>query len=439
MSIKTNNVAGRFYPEDRQELFDMIDEFYAKTKNSSNYYSRAIIVPHAGYIFSGELAANGYRYLNPESETIFIFAPSHYARLYGCVSCSYDEFETPLGNCIVNNELAKDFEINNQAFEQEHSIEVQLPLIKYFFKDAKIVPVLYGCTDYKKITEIIKKYQNNNNISFVISSDLSHFYPERDCNKIDRYSAQLIETGDIKNFESELACGAVGICGLVNFANENNYSLIRIGLTNSAAKTGDSSRVVGYGSWFLYKGEKNQYIKEYFSDFVIETCKKSIMSGFQLGDLNTKEYPCVFEESGACFVTLEINGHLRGCIGSIIAHKPLIDDLILNAHSAAFRDPRFTQLTQQEFEHTDISVSLLSAPEKIEFDGEEDLLDKIKPFEDGIIIRDGNYQAVYLPIVWEQLPDKREFLNSLKIKAGLPENYFSETLQAFRFKATKIN
>ena len=130
---------------------------------------------------------------------------------------------------------------------------------------------------------------------------------------------------------------------------------------------------------------------------------------------------------------------MRGCIGSIIAHKPLIDDLILNAHSAAFRDPRFTPLTQQEFEHTDISVSLLSAPEKIEFDGEEDLLDKIKPFEDGIIIRDGNYQAVYLPIVWEQLPDKREFLNSLKIKAGLPENYFSETLQAFRFKATKIN
>lgn len=438
MNIKNCNVAGTFYPAERQELFDMIDEFYAKTENSSGYYSRAIIVPHAGYIFSGGLAVNGYRYLNPESETVFVFAPSHYVRLFGCVSCDYDEFETPIGNCAVNKDYAKEFEINNFAFEKEHSIEVQLPLIKYFFKDAKIVPVLYGCTDYKVITEILEKYRDSKNISFVISTDLSHFYPERDCNKIDRYSAELIESGNIKNFEAEQACGAVGVCGLVNFANNNRFSLIRVGLTNSAAKTGDSSRVVGYGSWFLYEGEKNSYIKKYFTDFVIDTCKKSIMSGFRIGDLNSKEYPCVFEQSGASFVTLEINGHLRGCIGSIIAHKPLIDDLILNAHSSAFKDPRFLPLTQQEFEHTDISVSLLSSPEKIDFDGEEDLLSKIKPFEDGIIIRDGNYQAVYLPVVWEQLSDKREFLNSLKVKAGLSVDYFSDTLQAFRFNAVKI-
>lgn len=438
MNIKTDNVAGKFYPADKTELFDVIDDFFAKAEKFTDFYSRAVIVPHAGYIYSGELAVQGFKNLNPDSETVFIFAPSHYSRIFGCVSCDYDEFETPLGNCVVNNEITKDFEINNKVFDKEHSIEVQLPFIKYFFKDAKIVPILYGCDDYKNISDIIAKYWDNNKNSFVISSDLSHFYPERESVKIDNYTAQLIETGKIQNFDSEQACGAVGICGLINFANERNYSLIRVGLTDSAEKTGDTSRVVGYGSWFLYEGEKNNYIKDYFSDFVIEVCKKSILSGFQLGDFEIKKYPCVFEESGASFVTIEIHGNLRGCVGSVIAHRPLINDLMSNAHSAAFKDTRFSPLTRQEFHNINVSVSLLSEPERILFEGEDDLLNKIVPYEDGIIIRDGNYQAVYLPVVWEQLPDKREFLNSLKLKAGMDEDYFTDTLQAFRFKAVKI-
>ena len=439
MNIKNNNVAGKFYPSDKTELFDLIDEFYAKTENSSGYLSRAVIVPHAGYIYSGELAVEGYKYLNSDSENIFIFAPSHYARIFGCVSCDYDGFETPLGNCEVNKEITKDFEINNDVFEKEHSIEVQLPLIKYFFNNAKIVPILYGCDDYKNIADVISKYWDNGRNSFVISSDLSHFYPERESSKIDHYTAQLIETGNIQNFDAEQACGAVGICGLVTYANNKEYSMIRVGLTNSAEKTGDSSQVVGYGSWFLFEGKKNEYIKEFFCDYVIDICKKSILSGFQIGDFEISNYPCVMEEYGACFVTLEINDNLRGCIGSVIAHRPLINDLLANAHAAAFKDPRFSPLTRQEFDNVKISVSLLSQPERIIFDTEEDLLNKIVPYKDGIIIRDGNYQAVYLPVVWEQISDKREFLNSLKVKAGMSEDYFTDTLQAFRFSAVKIS
>lgn len=438
MSVKLNNVAGKFYPSDKTELLDMIDGFYANAENLSGYYSRAVIVPHAGYIFSGQLAAQGYMYLNPESEKVFIFAPSHYSRIYGCVSCDFDEFETPLGNCQVDKEITKDFEINNDVFEKEHSIEVQLPFIKYFFRNAKIIPVLYGCEDYKNISKLIEKYWPDEKISFVISSDLSHFYPERDAFKIDSYTAGMIESGNIQNFDAEQACGAVGICGLVDFTNTNNFSLIRAGLTNSAAKTGDSSRVVGYGSWFLYEGGFADYIKQFYSDFVIDVCRKSIMSGLQLGDFEISNYPCVFEEAGASFVTLEIRGNLKGCIGSVIAHRSLIRDLIENAHSAAFSDTRFAPLNRQEFENLTISVSILSKPERIIFDTEEDLLNKLVPYKDGVIIRDGNYQAVYLPVVWQQLPDKREFIRSLKLKAGMSEDYFSETLQAFKFKAVKI-
>ncbi|MFQ8625910.1 MAG: AmmeMemoRadiSam system protein A [Candidatus Gastranaerophilaceae bacterium] len=180
-------------------------------------------------------------------------------------------------------------------------------------------------------------------------------------------------------------------------------------MTNSAKVTGDSSRVVGYGSWFLYEGNKNEYIKKYYSDTVLKICKDSILSGFQLGEITPKDYPCVLEETGASFVTLELAGILRGCIGSVIAHKPLVKDLIKNAHAAAFSDPRFNPLTIDEYNKISISVSLLSKPKRIEFRDEEDLLNKLVPYEDGLIIRDGNYQAVFLPIVWEQLRQTRIF------------------------------
>ncbi len=457
MKIKASNVAGMFYPAEKEELISMIADFASRKEKTSPYFSRLIIVPHAGLVYSGALAAQGYKYFGKNIKNIFIFAPSHYCRLYGCVVPDYDAFETPLGNIKVNKQMVSStgFEVNNNAFEKEHSIEIQLPLIQYFCRRDKIcaekseicaeeepqvqiIPVLYGCTDYNVISDTIAKFYDNPENAFVISTDLSHFYPERECSRIDNYTAQMIETNNIANFDAEQACGAVGVCGAVSFAAGKHYSLIRAGLTNSAKMTGDTSRVVGYGAWYLYEGSKNEFIKEYFSDFVIDVCKKSILSGFQVGDLTPSEYDCVFEEAGASFVTLEINGNLRGCIGSIVAHRALIDDIISNAHAAAFRDPRFNPLTREEFERVQISVSLLSQPEKMLFESEEALLSQMIPYEDGIIIRDGNYQAVYLPVVWEQLPDKRDFLNSLKQKAGLPPDYFSEDFQAFRFRALSI-
>ena len=151
-----------------------------------------------------------------------------------------------------------------------------------------------------------------------------------------------------------------------------------------------------------------------------------------------EEIPAVLEENGACFVTLEINGELRGCIGSIIAHQSLIEDLIKNAHNSAFSDPRFDPLRLDEFDNTSISISLLSAPVKMHFKDEADLLSKITPFVDGLIIKDDGYQAVYLPSVWEQLPVKTMFLSSLKLKAGMSTKHFSKTFEAYKFKTEYI-
>ncbi len=442
MKIKNASQAGVFYPAEKEEILNMFAKF--DNQKTANYSSRILIVPHAGYIFSGELAFNCYKFLDKSVKNIFIISPAHYERIYGCVIPDYDEFQTPFGNIEINQDLKTEFlefcdcSINNLAFEKEHSIEVQLPFIKYFLPEAKIIPVLYGCENFKNLTESIKKFYADKENAFIISSDLSHFYPEKEAVKIDNYTARMIESGDIRNFEAEQACGAVGICGAVNFAVQNDYTFIRTELTTSAHTTGDTSRVVGYGGWFLYEGDKNQYIKENYSNYLIKIARESIQSGLHIGSYPPENIPCVLEETGACFVTILINSRLRGCIGSVIAHRPLIQDLSKNAHSAAFSDPRFAPLTLDEYQNIKINISLLSAPKRVEFSTEQELLEKLTPYKDGLIIRDADYQSVFLPVVWEQLPDKKEFLKELKLKAGMPENYTSETFEAFTFTTVYI-
>lgn len=424
--------AGTFYPSDKNELNDLIKNF---EQDNIKYFSRAVIVPHAGYKYSGKLTSSGIQHLKKDLKNIFIFAPAHFERIFGCIICNYNSFETPLGEVEVNKNLSEeiakfcDCNVNNHAFENEHSIEVLLPFIKTYLPDTKIIPILYGCENFKNLAETIEHFYANSENGFIISSDLSHFYPEKEAYKIDNYTAKMIEENKTADFEIEQACGAVGICGLTDFAKKNNFSLIRNGLTNSAAANGDSSRVVGYGSWLLYEGEKNQYIKNFCSDIVIKICKDSILSGLQLGQTEIENYDCVLEEFGASFVTIELDGILRGCVGSTTAYRPLIDDLRKNAHAAAFSDSRFPPLSINEYNKIEIKVSLLSKPERT-------TVDEITPFKDGVIIRDGLHKAVFLPEVWKQLSDKKEFLNQLLKKAGL--NNFTEDTEIFKFKTTKI-
>ena len=203
-------------------------------------------------------------------------------------------------------------------------------------------------------------------------------------------------------------------------------------MINSSNVSGDKSRVVGYGTWLLYEGEKNRFLKEYYSSYILKLVKDVIASKFSKNKVITN-HAAIFNQLGACFVTLKKQGHLRGCIGSIIAHQPLINDLINHANNAAFNDPRFNPLNEDEINDLEIDVSLLSYPKPIEFKGEKDLLDKIVPYKDGIIIKDKGHQAVYLPSVWEELPDKEIFLQSLKMKAGLEPDYFSDSFEAYRF------
>ncbi len=441
--IKAPAVANTFYSGNVDELNAQLCSFAKNSGNSYEYKTRAVIVPHAGLVYSGQLAYEGINQLDKCVKSIFIIAPAHRVAFEGIALSSFDEWKTPMGTIGVNQAICKELEqkfnakIFDEGHREEHSIEIQLPIIQTVFENVNIIPVLVGRENPETVKKIINEYYSNKDFGFIISSDLSHFLNDENAKKIDDETATMIETGDIKNLRYEQACGAVGIFGLVEFANDNNYSLIRINMMNSSVSSGDKSKVVGYGAWFLYEGTKNKFLKEYYSDYMLNLCKNVISSHFTGEKVYTAHAP-VFNELGACFVTLKKQNMLRGCIGSIIAHQPLIYDLVQHAKDAAFRDPRFNPVDEFEVKDLTVDISILSQPVKILFNDEADLLDKIVPYKDGIIIKDGGFQAVYLPSVWEEIPDKEMFLKSLKIKAGMLPEHFSKTFEAYRFETEYI-
>ncbi|MCP3866848.1 MAG: AmmeMemoRadiSam system protein A, partial [Gammaproteobacteria bacterium] len=155
-------------------------------------------------------------------------------------------------------------------------------------------------------------------------------------------------------------------------------------------------------------------------------------------DVDLKTVPDSLLRPGASFVTLSLQGQLRGCIGHLEATQPLVQDVVENASLAAFSDPRFSPLTPGEFKNIEISLSVLSAPEPLLFDSEADLLGKIRPGIDGLILKEGAFRGTFLPSVWESLPEPIEFLRRLKQKAGLGADYWSDSLQVLRYTAQQI-
>lgn len=172
-----------------------------------------------------------------------------------------------------------------------------------------------------------------------------------------------------------------------------------------------------------------------------ETCHKvaadSIRYGLEHGTklpVNAADYSSELQQNYATFVTLHKMGALRGCIGTLEAYQPLINDIAEHAYAAAFSDPRFPGLEQSEFDQLDIEISVLSQPEEIEFTDENDLLNKIRPGIDGLILESGFNRGTFLPSVWEQLPDKNDFLNHLKMKAGLAVNWWDDKAKISRYE-----
>jgi AmmeMemoRadiSam system protein A len=167
-----------------------------------------------------------------------------------------------------------------------------------------------------------------------------------------------------------------------------------------------------------------------------ELARRSIAHGVAHGrplEVDPADYPESLREPRACFVTLNEGGELRGCIGSIEARRPLVQDVAENAYAAAFEDPRFARLAKEELDGLEIHISVLTVPQLMRFDSEQDLLRQVRPGIDGLIIRDGFHRGTFLPSVWESLPRAQDFLRHLKLKAGMTPDYWSDSISVERY------
>jgi MEMO1 family protein len=464
--VRLPAVAGLFYPKDPKVLADTIDGLLTGAKTQQVQNVRALICPHAGYEFSGPVAACAYRLISGgKYDTVIILGPSHYALFQGASVPAAAAYETPLGRVPVSDklrQLAKSppFVVEPRCLVErpqwsgmaskpepapgsdtpdtwEHSVEVQVPFLQRTLGDFKIVPVVFGEVDPEQVAKALSPIINDQTL-VVASSDLSHYHPYDEARALDQRTVGWIADMDIKSLESdrasESACGRLPIMTLLYLAKLKGWKPQFLDYRNSGDTAGDKSRVVGYSA-FAFVGtqglralsanapepacEFSQTDQKFLLDVARQALRSSTSSG-GLPEIPSNSIPASCRAARGCFVTLTKDGQLRGCIGNILPADPLFQAVAENTRNAALRDSRFLPVTAQEAGGLHIEVSVLSVLEPLLFDSPENLLAKLQPHRDGVLLRIGNASATFLPQVWEQLPDKVEFLNHLAEKAGRP-------------------
>lgn len=458
-------VAGLFYPAEKHHLSQAVDGYLNETVTSISPRPHIMVVPHAGYEYSAPVAAAAYKKLMPyaqEIKNIIIIGPSHSVDLQGVALSSMDDFSTPLGkvhtNAEITQELAqnKNFSINDKAHLQEHSLEVQLPFLQRVLQNFRIIPLVYGQADPEQIAQALRPYAERNDSLVIFSADLSHYLDYDNARLMDKKTIDMVETNQAR-LENHMSCGATGINTAVLLAKALSLHPRLLDMANSGDVSGQRDSVVGYASWVFDKKITEQELFSTPLEQEIANLKnlakhqgKKLLQIAQISleeavlhknkfHPSRKDYDDVLFNKGAAFVTIKQNGQLRGCIGSLIPNEAVALDIANNTYNAALEDSRFEPLKAEELPISKISISLLSDFERIRFNDEESLLKQLVANVDGLVIRDGDRQGLFLPSVWQELPNKQDFLNKLKIKAGMSPSYWSNKIKAYRFRVVEIN
>ena len=233
----------------------------------------------------------------------------------------------------------------------------------------------------------------------------------------------------------EQACGATPLNGLMALARRKGLSIRRLAACNSGDTAGGRDRVVGYSAFALDEGDA--VTTEEAGRTLLGLARASIASRLVMRDPPRANGAAWLAQPGCTFVTLTQGGRLRGCIGSLTPRLSLGADVVSNAQSAAFSDPRFKPMTTEEWANTQTEVSVLSTAKPIRFADEDDLLAQVVPCEDGLVLEAPGHRGTFLPQVWESLPDKRQFLSQLKLKAGLPADFRTGRCKVLRYRVIK--
>ncbi len=472
-------VAGAFYPAGPAELDEMLNEFMKNvTGVSVEGEVLGVIAPHAGYIYSGQVAAHSFFVLKQTNPlTVIIMAPSHRYPFNGVSVLMKDAYRTPLGEVPIDKKLGRQllkhlpFMQEIRAFEREHAAEVEIPFVQKFLPEAKVLPLVFGGfrTDViegaaEVLAQILKK--GNGRYVFVASSDLSHYHPYEVAREMDIALLKALTTEDWRSIYKKVRertyemCGVSPVLTALIIASKLDLKPVVLEYKNSGDTAGGMERVVGYGSVaFLKSGriklsydwtrverketvtqkEKGEWVKG--DDLTREDKKKLLRIARLTLETYVKERRIpevkpqreILKKKGAVFVTLKKRGILRGCIGGLSAVEPLylaVQHMTVNSCS---KDPRFYPVRVDELEDIEIEISVLSPPVPV-----KNPLKEIKIGRDGLIIEYGRRRGVLLP----QVPvewgwNLQEYLRQICRKAGLPPDTWKKPgVKLYRFTAT---
>ncbi len=442
---RASAVAGSFYPADHVALAAMVDDYLGNAEIHAGV-PKAIIAPHAGYIYSGGVAAQAFAHAamgKSRIRRVVILGPAHKVQLESIALCSHKSWATPLGKVPVDRAAMAQVlklpfcRMNDEAHREEHSIEVMLPFLQRALDDFSIVPIIVGSAPVQQVWEVLRTLWGGPETLIVISSDLSHYLPYDETRHIDLQTAKAIERLKPEDIGAGQACGRYPLYGLIASAKAHDLRLTRLGLCNSGDTAGDKSRTVGYGAWALEYAASAR-LNEADRAILKHIARRAVIEGAARGkapEINLDKFPIALQTERATFTTIHVDGEFRGCRGYIVPARPLVLDVADNAFKSAFDDPRVPALDKEEARRAKIGISILSHHRLIPCNNEAQLVEQLSPDRDGLVLQDGGKRALFLPKVWDDLPDAHEFVAKLKLKAGLPENYWSKTMQAFRFSA----
>jgi len=437
-------VSGSFYPAEPVLLAGQISKYMNDAKPQTIEGDIiALISPHAGYIYSGPVAAYGYKAISGRRyDTVVIIGISHRVVFDGVAYLDKDSYETPLGVVPIDVDFTKKLAAaeknalckNPQAFEEEHSAEVQIPFLQSSLKDFKVVVLLIGRPDYTTCGQLarglVKTIKGSGKkVLIVASTDLSHYYKYEDAEAKDRVTLSELLNFDPLRFAEKVSAGECELCGsapvvtaLMAGKNLGADKIEVLKYANSGDTAGDKSRVVGYASVVIYKQETGMLNSEQKKK-LLNIARKTMESYVKEGKIPEFEEsdPALMRQEGA-FVTLHKKGELKGCIGNIVGSQPLWLTVRDMAIESSTHDQRFDPVTPDELKDIKIEISVLSEPKRVQN------INEIKMGVHGVIVRRGSNGGVFLPQVATETGWSRdEFLSNLCAhKAGLPADAWKD-------------
>ncbi|MGB8261968.1 MAG: AmmeMemoRadiSam system protein B [Terracidiphilus sp.] len=467
--VRQAAVAGAFYPADPAALSAMIDDLLAHvTAPPVTEPILSVVAPHAGYQYSGPVAAYTYAALKSRKfARVVVIAPSHYEAFDYTSVYDGDAYATPLGQVPIDKAFAAELTKMNSSIRLsthghdptaqggEHAVEVQLPWLQKVLGNFTLVPIVMGDQSYESsralgvaLEKLIKKDGKPEETLVLASSDLSHYHTYEEAERIDHKTLGALESWDYfsmsRNFQSRIweACGGAPIVAAMIYAERMGANQARVlRYANSGDVTGDKSRVVGYSADIFVKAkakdakaaEKPFALTDAEKSELLALARKSVEHAVEhreAYDAPASLSETLNQERGA-FVTLTEGGNLRGCIGYTAPIKPLYITVRDTATYAALRDPRFQPVSSSELPRLEYEISVLSPLRRVTD------VEQIKVGEHGLLMKNGDSEGLLLPQVpVEQHWDRHTFLDETCRKAGLPRNCWKdEETDIFSFTA----